>query len=502
MWCLTEGLTVCAASLLAGFDGRALWNLEEEKLYSKDSENLFATAKVHVPRGSTTPPIRTAGVGMALRACDSGLEITEILSNGPVQHAGQVRVGDILKKVDGKIVGETVSSAKELLIGPEGTTVTLNVLRHAPFGMFGMPDAISVSVVRGCATSHDSREDKAAAATKKKKSAEVCAAWDAVLKLRKKYNARDMLLATNAMAEEHPLIAVPLATEAHLALHDYSYSLTVYDFEVTQQERKYADAELAARLQKEWLNEGISVCRAQEEEQMRMDYELARLIENEHSENRLQAIILANGRDVRTFPPVNLQAQDGSLLVCGEESITPPRTGNEGECVACLMTCTDAIKLPCGHFYCSKDLRALFQVAIKDTSLLPVSCCKIEVPSKEILEVLNKDELSLVCERVREKRAQNKMYCANPTCSLFMDLDQLSLFRGIESNVLDCTSCGLQHCIRCKSFSHGVRECIAGGGDDGSVVLVELATREGWKKCNKVETCISFSFIFDTLLCI
>jgi len=91
----------------------------------------------------------TAGVGMGLRECDRGLEITEILPNGPVHRAGKVRIGDILKKVDGKVVGETVSSAKELLIGLLGSPVTLTLLRHSPFGM---PDAISVCVVRGSAT--------------------------------------------------------------------------------------------------------------------------------------------------------------------------------------------------------------------------------------------------------------------------------------------------------------------------------------------------------------
>ena len=38
-------------------------------------------------------------------------------------------------------VGDKVSSAKELLIGPLGSTVRLTVLRHS---RFGMPDAISV----------------------------------------------------------------------------------------------------------------------------------------------------------------------------------------------------------------------------------------------------------------------------------------------------------------------------------------------------------------------
>jgi hypothetical protein len=108
---------------------------------------MAAAGAVPLPGGAAGYP--TAGVGMGLTACDRGLEITEILPNGPVHRVGKVRIGDILKKVDGRVVGDTVSSAKELLIGPLGSTVTLTVLRHSPFGM---PDAISVCVVRGSAT--------------------------------------------------------------------------------------------------------------------------------------------------------------------------------------------------------------------------------------------------------------------------------------------------------------------------------------------------------------
>ena len=72
-------------------------------------------------------------------------------------------------------------------------------------------------------------------------------------------------------------------------------------------------------------------------------------------------------------------------------------------------------------------------------------------------------ELLLICDRLRDKSAKNKMYCANPTCSHFTDLDQLLLFRGSDSCVLDCAACGVPMCIRCKSFAHAGAACGVGG---------------------------------------
>jgi hypothetical protein len=93
---------------------------------------------------------------MALKACDRGLEITEILPNGPLtrlncSEADEVRVGDILVAVNGKVVAGDMNSAKEALNGVQGTTVMLTVLRYSLFG----PDTISVSVVRGRATNKE-----------------------------------------------------------------------------------------------------------------------------------------------------------------------------------------------------------------------------------------------------------------------------------------------------------------------------------------------------------
>jgi hypothetical protein len=83
-------------------------------------------------------------VGLALKACNRGLEITEIVANATLDRAGIVRVGDILKAVNEKVVYD-MQSAKEALSGSQETSVTLKVLRHSFFGSTWH----SVCVVKG-----------------------------------------------------------------------------------------------------------------------------------------------------------------------------------------------------------------------------------------------------------------------------------------------------------------------------------------------------------------
>ena len=85
-----------------------------------------------VQRRDETPPTHV-GVGMGLRARpDGALEVTEIVPSGPVARTNQVTLGDILRGVDGTSVSETVSSARDLLLGPPGTQVQLTLARSEP----------------------------------------------------------------------------------------------------------------------------------------------------------------------------------------------------------------------------------------------------------------------------------------------------------------------------------------------------------------------------------
>jgi hypothetical protein len=79
---------------------------------------------------------------MGLKLKGEGLlEVTEIVPYGPVHQCGKIKLGDILRRVDGREVGKTLNSAKELLLGDAGTWVALTFLRQET--MFGL-EAIRV----------------------------------------------------------------------------------------------------------------------------------------------------------------------------------------------------------------------------------------------------------------------------------------------------------------------------------------------------------------------
>ena len=79
-------------------------------------------------------------MGLKLKG-EGQLEVTEIVPYGPVYQCGKIKLGDILRRVDGREVGKTLSSAKDLLLGDVGTWVALTFLRQET--MFGL-EAIRV----------------------------------------------------------------------------------------------------------------------------------------------------------------------------------------------------------------------------------------------------------------------------------------------------------------------------------------------------------------------
>ena len=116
--------------------------------------------------------------------------------------------------------------------------------------------------------------------------------------------------------------------------------------------------------------------------------------------------------------------------------------------------------------------------------------------------VLKKDELFVICERMREKAVVERMYCPNPVCSYLMDLDQLLRFRSSKSSVIACVSCDQALCILCKSFAHE-GECKLNVSDlHGESQLVELAASEGWKRCQRCYTFVSLKHGCNHMTCV
>lgn len=70
-----------------------------------------------------------AGVGVQVRAVKGGLEVTAVYRGGPAAQAG-VRPGDLITAVDGVDVdGRDLAATIPLIKGPEGSEVTLDVVR-------------------------------------------------------------------------------------------------------------------------------------------------------------------------------------------------------------------------------------------------------------------------------------------------------------------------------------------------------------------------------------
>jgi hypothetical protein len=57
--------------------------------------------------------------------------ITKMVSGGPAERCGRIRVGDILVAVDGRLVaGQTPNGLRPLIVGDAGTTVNLTLSRE------------------------------------------------------------------------------------------------------------------------------------------------------------------------------------------------------------------------------------------------------------------------------------------------------------------------------------------------------------------------------------
>ena len=325
-------------------------------------------------------------------------------------------------------------------------------------------------------------------------SATLCALWDALQKLRATHECQDLLLAASFMAEEHPLVAPALDAEASALPRDYLYSVIVQEAQIKQNQIAIADLEFAGRLQQEWEREVISLRRAQEEEQTILDHELAQRVENAR-EDQIDAIMRVHGRDILTAPPIDDEVHVAEGAGGQNDDLASSVLQDGSECVVCLVVCADATQLPCGHFMCRSDLATLIKTALKDSAMLPVSCCQQELPLHLIFSVLSKDDQSRMHDRLREKAATNKMYCANPTCSYFINLDPLIRFR--DSSTIECPSCSSDLCIHCKSLSHdGACE------DVSDAQLAELAALEGWKKCKQCATFVSLKQGCNHITCI
>ena len=351
---------------------------------------------------------------------------------------------------------------------------------------------------------------------------EVEIVFDALSRLRHHYIHMDTLAALNLQAEETPDLEPAIATfrdELGNIVFDQSYSALMHEWELEKQRRVSADAEHASRLAWEAKFDEINVRLAQVEEQKRLDHELAcrvQRVQNFDDASEVGKIIEEHGRNVIRFEP-ETTLDDGAetssnkdssgsfaLLQC-REATAGELCAQTDECAVCMeniKTAEGTLVLECEHKYCIPCLRELFCTALKDSSMLPAVCCQKTIPQEIMQKVLSKDEENILISRLREKLAKNKMYCPRTACSMFIDLDHLTL-NGLcvpaVNGIFECMDCGLPLCLHCKSSAvghQGPNSCqkgkqIAGVQAAGEEELISLAAAEGWKRCPGCSTFVS-----------
>ncbi|GAB5372825.1 hypothetical protein AAMO2058_001697700 [Amorphochlora amoebiformis] len=167
-------------------------------------------------------------------------------------------------------------------------------------------------------------------------------------------------------------------------------------------------------------------------------------------------------------------------------------------CSACLDESSSMFMLACGHCQCRTCLTTFFRTAIKDISVMPPKCCKIELDtkivqqecfypasqrkiihrtcqpsihvdmlqkqswwfsqprSKYILtqELLTEAEAKTFRQRLFEVSTKRFTYCPAQNCASFISLDPIITLR-IRKILCPRRGCGTVICVKCRGIWSG-----------------------------------------------
>lgn len=162
---------------------------------------------------------------------------------------------------------------------------------------------------------------------------------------------------------------------------------------------------------------------------------------------------------------------------------TSDLSNSTGRCVSCFDTLgAPPLFLPsCGHEYCRKCLREMFLAATKDEELYPPRCCKQVFPPGTALRLLSYQELAAFSSKGVEFNCSSRIYCGDPTCSVFIPPWK------IDNEEAKCPACALTTHAICKTlFSEG-HECPS---DEALQQVLNLGEDEHWRRCPQCRTLI------------
>lgn len=270
------------------------------------------------------------------------------------------------------------------------------------------------------------------------------------------------------------------------------------------------DEELAIKMTEEWLlAEDVSA----QDRRLALsttlaaatDRELLKSITDEEKiaqQDRAFAFALSNGQ--RYHPPatpisvaLNDLLQRGAAQAHKEGS---PRLFGSSQtsqiaqrCVSCLEEFhTDLFRGSCGHDYCRECMKKLFLNTIQEEQLYPPRCCTRVVPPDVALSVLGYEELLAFSEKAIEWMTENRLYCAEKTCSKFIPPS------SIRDEVGTCSSCLQKTHETCRSLAHPGVDCPE---DEALQSLLKLATTQQWKQCLRCRIMVELRYGCNHITC-
>ena len=137
-----------------------------------------------------------------------------------------------------------------------------------------------------------------------------------------------------------------------------------------------------------------------------------------------------------------------------------------------------SLKAPCDHYYCQDCLLELVKAMLGDESLFPIRCCKKLINVDSIKRLIPSKTVSLFETRSLEfgTLAMDRLYCPNPTCSVFLGSAAHQSSRDIA-----CTTCYTRMCVLCRQYAHPKE---ASCKEHFSIQQVRtLAEEQHWQTC-------------------
>ncbi|KAF7117939.1 hypothetical protein CNMCM5793_007289 [Aspergillus hiratsukae] len=278
-------------------------------------------------------------------------------------------------------------------------------------------------------------------------------------------------------------------------LSDEELALHLWQDEVDNYNRSLEDERLARSMARAVVDDGVAITTARQEEiRASDDHRLALELSGQpvpppQPDNQSVAVQLSEEK-VKDFIDLTLAdthfdffpTSVASQHAQAESSREPKRrcmsAHSNGEpryeCAVCteLLPSSDTIPAPCHHIYCRTCAVKLFQDSMTDETLFPPRCCRKEIPLSLVSGFLGLARTQEFEEKAIEFTDPHRTYCSNPSCSKYIFPYSVSSYIGT------CTHCSSRTCMHCKRPSHE-GDC----PDPEDEELLQLAEREGWRRC-------------------